>query len=121
MLLLCLKLGKIYELNIYIEIRECFCCRKKEYTILLKYYMISLCIKRWLVIDMQEYETVIMNGTKNYRRKHLKDILSKPDIYAIFQVFWLLEVYYLMVNSIINIIAIVQKDNSIISSTLKLL
>jgi len=83
--------------------------------------MISLCIKRWLVIDMQEYETVIMNGTKNYRRKHLKDILSKPDIYAIFQVFWLLEVYYLMVNSIINIIAIVQKDNSIISSTLKLL
>lgn|GEM_PF-6777534 len=61
-----------------------------------------------------------MNDTQSCGKKYLKDMLNKPDIYAIFQVFWLLEVYYLMANSIVNIISIMQKNNSIISSIPKI-
>lgn len=67
-------------------------------------------------MDVQRKETILINDFQNCGKKYLKDILNKPDIYAIFQIFWLLEVYYLMVNSIVNIIAIIQKDNSIVSS-----
>jgi len=67
-------------------------------------------------MDIQRDETIIISDTQNCGKKYLKDILNKLDIYAIFQIFWLLEVYYLMANSMVNIIAIMQKDNSIISS-----
>ena len=70
-------------------------------------------------MDIERNETMLVSESKDSREK-CKTILNKLDIYKTFQIFWLIEVYYLMANSMINIIEFVRNGDFITSSMPKI-
>ncbi len=55
-------------------------------------------------METHQIESMIVEGTKKGIAEFLKGIISKVTVYTVLQIFWLLEVYYLMCNSVLNIL-----------------